>query len=265
MDNCVTTKNMSARPRRTAAVAAAASIKDLMSSARKRKPSTSENEPAPKVAPTPTKAASRTTKRKISEVKPAKAVVVASTPKKIAGTKKRKVTTTTKTVTTPSLPSSTTTTLSGDLFTFGAQLVGELGPREKTFSDVRLKKCEPSRVKLPSKSKMVACGAYHTLVITETGELLSFGCNDDGPLGRLTTKPEGEEAKNGHKNGNDAASSGDDSDSDEEEDYEEKMCTKVLPVKGDLAGKVLVKVTAGDMHSAALDEAGCVYLWGNLK
>ncbi|KAH9395881.1 Regulator of chromosome condensation [Tyrophagus putrescentiae] len=178
--------------------------------------------------------------------------------------------TTTKTSSTTSSSSSSSKRLrrswsSGDLFTLGEPLAGELGPREKTFRERRLKRCEPSRVKLPGggKARLVACGAYHTLVLSEAGDtLFSFGVNDDGGLGRITSKQaaaeNGEkeaEKKNGNAGDADAASSDDDASNSEQEeedddDYEEKMCAKV---------------TAGDMHSVALDSEGAVYLWGNLK
>ena len=34
----------------------------------------------------------------------------------------------------------------------------------------------------------IVCGSCHTLVITNFGKVYSWGCNDDGALGRITTK-----------------------------------------------------------------------------
>ncbi|KAI2796975.1 Regulator of chromosome condensation [Blomia tropicalis] len=140
--------------------------------------------------------------------------------------------------------------ISGNLYTLGDEIVGELGPRMKEYKGKKVKALEPSQVKLATKVKQVACGAYHTIVITEDGKVISFGCNDDASLGRITAHPE--------------MKSNDEDENEDDDDYEEKMCSKPLPVEGEIHSKV-IKISAGDIHAAALDEDGNVFIWGNLK
>lgn len=60
--------------------------------------------------------------------------------------------------------------------------------------------------------------------------MYTFGCNDEGALGRDTTE-EGSET---------------------------------LPVKADLLEKV-VQISAGDSHTAALTDDGRVFIWGTFR
>ena len=50
----------------------------------------------------------------------------------------------------------------------------------------------------------------------------------------------------------------------DDDEFEEKLSGRPLPVK-ELRSKTVVKVSAGDMHSAALCDDGKVYVWGNFK
>lgn len=61
-------------------------------------------------------------------------------------------------------------------------------------------------------------------------QIYTFGCNDEGALGRDTSE-EGSET---------------------------------LPVKIKLPAKI-VQVSAGDSHTAALSEEGRVFMWGNFR
>ncbi|CAK0877905.1 unnamed protein product [Prorocentrum cordatum] len=77
----------------------------------------------------------------------------------------------------------------------------------------------------------VAVGALHVLCVSADGRLFSWGCNDDGALGR--------------------ASSGD---------------SDCLPGRVTLPGDAPVqRVSCGDSHSAAVDRDGSVWLWGTYK
>lgn len=151
----------------------------------------------------------------------------------------------------------------GDLFTMGAQLSRELGPREKTFAGRRVTKMQPSRLKIGSKKIVnLAAGALHTLAITESGQVISFGCNDDFVLGRSITQGDNNNMENVSR---------DDSDNDDfmedltenEDDLEEVLSCTPLPIK-EIKEKV-IKVSAGDMHSAALCVDGKVFIWGHFK
>lgn len=147
--------------------------------------------------------------------------------------------------------------LVGELFTFGDQIVGETGTRDVYYNNQKVKMNQPARVKLPCKIQQVACGAFHTIVVCEDKSLISFGCNDDASLGRITSKP------TSTGNGNHTNDNSDDDDELDPAEYEELMCFKPLAVSG--ISSNVIKVTAGDMHSAALTDDGKVYLWGNLK
>ena len=76
---------------------------------------------------------------------------------------------------------------------------------------------------------MVACGEYHTTVLTEGGGVYTFGRGFDGQLG--------------HGN------------------RENQLAPRRVPEAG-FNGERVVMVAAGDAHTVALSEAGHVFTWG---
>ncbi|RWS10789.1 Regulator of chromosome condensation-like protein [Dinothrombium tinctorium] len=117
--------------------------------------------------------------------------------------------------------------LRGQLMTFGEDSCGELG-----LSSIGITKNKPiliDSIKDPVAS--VVAGAMHTVCLTTDGHIYTFGCNDEYALGRDTSNPPESEAK---------------------------------PVRVPLPVTV-VKVTAGDSHTAALTNLGCVYYMGNFR
>lgn len=76
----------------------------------------------------------------------------------------------------------------------------------------------------------VRAGGMHNLLLTDDGSVFSFGCNDEGALGR-DSSGEGSEFK---------------------------------PELVELPGKAL-RISAGDSHSACLLENGRVYAWGSFR
>lgn len=108
---------------------------------------------------------------------------------------------------------------------FGQGDVGQLGLGEEVMEKLR-----PATVPAYLDIVAVAAGGMHNICLRETGEVITFGCNDEGALGRDTTT-EGSETKPG-------------------------------PVQ--LPGKV-IQVTAGDSHSAVLLEDGTVFAWGSFR
>ncbi|XP_001352694.1 regulator of chromosome condensation [Drosophila pseudoobscura] len=76
----------------------------------------------------------------------------------------------------------------------------------------------------------VCAGGMHSLVLTENGDIYSFGCNDEGALGRDTSE-DGSES---------------------------------VPALVHLPGKA-VRISVGDSHSACILEDGSVYAWGSFR
>jgi len=118
-------------------------------------------------------------------------------------------------------------TVGGHLMTFGDDICGELGQKV-----IGLSKKRPVFVEgINDKVAYIAVGAMHNVCITSKNQVYTFGCNDEGALGRDTSSDSNLESK---------------------------------PLKVPLSVKVN-KVTAGDSHTAALTSLGGVYLWGNFK
>ncbi|KAM4698879.1 regulator of chromosome condensation isoform 1-T3 [Discoglossus pictus] len=113
----------------------------------------------------------------------------------------------------------------GLLLTLGQGDVGQLGLGE----DVMERK-KPALVTLPEKIVQAVAGGMHTVCLGESGTIYTFGCNDEGALGRDTSE-EG---------------------------------TEMTPGKVELSEKI-VQVSAGDSHTAALTEDGRVFLFGSFR
>ncbi|XP_055019736.1 regulator of chromosome condensation [Boleophthalmus pectinirostris] len=113
----------------------------------------------------------------------------------------------------------------GLVLVLGQGDVGQLGLGE----DIMERK-KPALVTLPEQMVQVVAGGMHSVCLSNTGQVYTFGCNDEGALGRDTSE-EGSET---------------------------------LPGKVELEQKI-VQVSAGDSHSAALTEEGTVYVWGSFR
>jgi len=114
----------------------------------------------------------------------------------------------------------------GILLAFGMGDAGQLG-----MGDEVMERKKPQPVK-EIEDKVICCkaGGMHNVYVTEKGEVFTFGCNDEGALGRKT---------------------------EEEEDC---MTTG----KVNLNDKA-VFCCAGDSHTAILTEDGSVWLWGTFR
>ncbi|XP_072250661.1 regulator of chromosome condensation isoform X2 [Leuresthes tenuis] len=113
----------------------------------------------------------------------------------------------------------------GQVLVLGQGDVGQLG-----LGEAIIERKKPALLSLPEKIVQVTAGGMHTVCLGEAGHVYSFGCNDEGALGRDTTE-EGSE---------------------------------MIPGKVTLEEKV-VQVSAGDSHTAALTEDGSVYIWGSFR
>uniref|UniRef100_A0A8C2TX06 Regulator of chromosome condensation 1 n=1 Tax=Coturnix japonica TaxID=93934 RepID=A0A8C2TX06_COTJA len=113
----------------------------------------------------------------------------------------------------------------GLVLVLGQGDVGQLGLGQ----DVMERK-KPALVQLPELMVQVEAGGMHTVCLSETGKIYTFGCNDEGALGRDTTE-EGSECS---------------------------------PGAVELQERV-VQVSAGDSHTAALTDDGRVFIWGSFR
>ncbi|CAI5731448.1 unnamed protein product [Hyaloperonospora brassicae] len=115
---------------------------------------------------------------------------------------------------------------SGHVLTFGSGDCGQLG---HGVADEDLMAPFPRVVRSLSKLEIVrvACGGLHSAAITAAGEVYTWGCNDDGAIGR---------------------------DGDEN-----------VPAKVDGFGPqeaVALQIVGGDCHTSVVTLAGEVYTWG---
>lgn len=81
-------------------------------------------------------------------------------------------------------------TESGQLYGFGENVFGQLGHEANINQTTGKANPTPTQVTLPGQVGQVvevATGVFHTLVLTESGQLYSFGDNHSGQLGRETT------------------------------------------------------------------------------
>ncbi|KAK1340299.1 hypothetical protein QTO34_018866 [Cnephaeus nilssonii] len=113
----------------------------------------------------------------------------------------------------------------GLVLTLGQGDVGQLGLGENV-----MERKKPAVVTIPEDIVQAEAGGMHTVCLSKSGQVYSFGCNDEGALGR-DTSVEGSE---------------------------------MVPGKVELQEKV-VQVSAGDSHTAALTEDGRVFLWGSFR
>jgi alpha-tubulin suppressor-like RCC1 family protein len=127
-------------------------------------------------------------------------------------------------------------TESGQLYAFGENTFGQLGNETNINQITGKANPTPTLVTLPGQNGPVvevAAGVLHTLVLTESGQLYSFGGNYDGQLGRETTPAPGKWANP----------------------------TPTLVTLPAQEGKV-VQIAAGRNSSFAVTESGQLYAFG---
>ncbi|CAE8599841.1 unnamed protein product, partial [Polarella glacialis] len=121
----------------------------------------------------------------------------------------------------------------GDIFVHGSGECDQLG-----LGDDQRERQKPTLMKSLVGKQIcdIAVGSMHVLCVSVGGGLYSWGCNDDGALGR----PSSDGADGGPS------------------DVEPHRVA--MP-----GGAVVRKVSCGDCHSCALDDRGMVWLWGAYK
>merc|ERR1712087_1054803 len=112
---------------------------------------------------------------------------------------------------------------------------GQLGLGEDMISR---KKPYPIKELEDKKIKVIAAGGMHSACITEDHRIFTFGCNDEGALGRTCA--------------------------DDEEEFVPMEVKLPEDTDENNSGKP-VNITAGDSHCAVLNSNGKVYVWGNFR
>ena len=118
-------------------------------------------------------------------------------------------------------------TVNGTVLVCGMGDMGQLG-----LGEDEVEKKRPTLVSTMNGINVVdvCAGGMHSLCLTDDGKLYSFGCNDEGALGRDSTA-EGSE-----------------------------FTPKIIELPD-----VCVKISAGDSHSACLLADGRVFAWGSFR
>nr|XP_019553087.2 regulator of chromosome condensation-like [Aedes albopictus]XP_029727942.1 regulator of chromosome condensation-like [Aedes albopictus] len=114
----------------------------------------------------------------------------------------------------------------GNVLSCGQGEVGQLGLGEDVMEKTR-----PALIDSLKDIVEISAGGMHNLCLDRKGEVYSFGCNDEGALGRATADEEGSE-------------------------FEPRKIQLPAPC---------LKVSAGDSHSACLLNDGRVYAWGSFR
>jgi len=117
----------------------------------------------------------------------------------------------------------------GHLYTWGENTYGQLGNNTTADSKVPVA-VDTSGVLKGKKISAIAAGDQHCLALSDDGRLYACGMNDYGQLGTQTT-------------------------------FGDSVPVEVY-TGGYLAGKNIVAVSCGAMHSVALDDRGNIYTWG---
>eukprot|EP00824_Muranothrix_gubernata_P009636 TRINITY_DN22338_c0_g1_i1.p1 TRINITY_DN22338_c0_g1~~TRINITY_DN22338_c0_g1_i1.p1 ORF type:complete len:803 (+),score=170.56 TRINITY_DN22338_c0_g1_i1:3-2411(+) len=114
----------------------------------------------------------------------------------------------------------------GEVYSWGNNMRSQLG-REGLYT-------EPARIaalELPNENVIrVAAGVWHSMALTDSGRVFTWGCNLNGQLGRRTTNedPEG-----------------------------------VPALVSSLDHENVIAIAAGDFHSMAITDRGHLYTWGH--
>ncbi|XP_059096625.1 X-linked retinitis pigmentosa GTPase regulator-like [Tigriopus californicus] len=120
----------------------------------------------------------------------------------------------------------------GFLYVFGDGDDGKLGQGSQGADSESFSCDEPSKVNLPEKAVMVACGGSHTVVLTDVGHVYSFGLSTNGQLGLGTSILSARDP------------------------------TLITSLANHFPGK-LVHISCGENHTAVVSEDGHVFMFGD--
>lgn len=123
----------------------------------------------------------------------------------------------------------------GAVYVLGTGDMGQLG-----LGGDNLEAKRPVKVpNLPINCIQVAAGGVHSACLTKDGKVFTWGCNDDGALGRLSEETSDLIAVIGENSPD--------------------------RVKGLIEHVKIVQISCGDSHTAALTDDGNVYIWGTFR
>ena len=147
-----------------------------------------------------------------------------------------------------------------DVYVFGEGSSGELGlGTAKNAIDVKRPRLNPLLSAHDVGVVQIATGGMHVVALTKDNNILTWGVNDHGALGRDTAWDGGMR---------DVADNKSDSDSDDADDSglnPKESTPTAIPSDSYPAGIIFVKVAAGDSLSLALTDDGHVYGWGTFR
>jgi regulator of chromosome condensation len=149
-----------------------------------------------------------------------------------------------------------------NVYVCGEGSSGELGlGTAKNAIDVKRPRLNPHLSAETVGVVQVAVGGMHCVALTHDNQILTWGVNDQGALGRDTAWEGGYKDMNDNKGDSDS-----DSDSDDGPDLNPYEATPTaIPSEIFPEGTVFVEVAAGDSSSFALTDEGQVYGWGTFR
>lgn len=112
--------------------------------------------------------------------------------------------------------------------------VGDNGMAQLGLKSAISERQNPQPIPLPELVVQIACGPLHSVCLTATNQIYTFGCNDEHALGRADAN---------------------DDDDDEANQFGLVDMSGVL----DASQEKIVQLVAGDSHTLVLSDAGKVY------
>ncbi|KAH7650528.1 hypothetical protein FG379_003600 [Cryptosporidium bovis] len=154
----------------------------------------------------------------------------------------------------------------GSVWVWGSGECDQLGIKESLLDDDLSLKAPMKISDLSDKYNVVdiCSGALHNIILTDDGEVISWGCNDDGALGRISLKLEKKLERRRYTGDNEEEEL--EEEDDEDDLLEDKYPNKVKFTDEESVDNVKVKsIVSGDCYSCCLTNNGEVYLWGSYK
>lgn len=144
-----------------------------------------------------------------------------------------------------------------NVYVFGEGSAGELGlGTAKSAIDVKRPRLNPHLSAQEVGIVSITCGGMHAVALTHNNQILTWGVNDDGALGRDTSWSGGLR---------DVNNEGSDSD-DEDSGLNPKESTPIaIPSSSFPDGTIFTNIAASDSASFAVTDEGLVYGWGTFR